>query len=420
MPRPRRIHITGALYYVTSRSHEEVPLCRDAKDYRTLLGYVKEYRQKFGFKLFAFCLMQNELQLCLELAHEATLSTIMHAIKTRYTKYYKRRYGHQGHLFQQRFKDAVLEKEPALLKAVSYLHLRARHQGLSDKPAEYIWSSASDYCGASSEHIESEQVAEVIRQLKHEAPHKAYEAYMLGIGSHVWDQFEAGLKEGAVGSDGFVESVKAQRSMPARPKAESIDVDSGHPEAPRKRSSVFVTASLGIAVLAMAAAIFYSRNVTAFQDAVRVLAQERTMPYMTVPVVEEPVVNQVLAKAFRPSNLAGTVWSVQFQMAGTNGNITIATDLLRFERNRVTSSKLDAQGFGSSNYQMRVKDDGMVMWETMQTGPRGELVFWRGELNGDVMTGLMTRQGVRTAQDEYIFRAFRRGEEQVRVSPNES
>ena len=65
MPRPPRIHLEGALYYVVSKAIEGTPLFKDSQDYTIYLELLSGYRNQFAFKPFAFFLLPDALQLCL-------------------------------------------------------------------------------------------------------------------------------------------------------------------------------------------------------------------------------------------------------------------------------------------------------------------------------------------------------------------
>ena len=73
MSRSIRVHVEGALGYVTSRAAEGVVLFRDARDYQTYLALLEEYRRRYGFKVFSYCLLSEELHLCVELPAKTTI-----------------------------------------------------------------------------------------------------------------------------------------------------------------------------------------------------------------------------------------------------------------------------------------------------------------------------------------------------------
>ena len=67
-------------------------------------------------------------------------------------------------------------------------------------------------------------------------------------------------------------------------------------------------------------------------------------------------------------------------------------DVFTFQDKQVSSKKLSARGFLSTNYTITIPDDGeTAVWETMKTGKEG-VVFIRGEWVKDKMTGAISEQ----------------------------
>ena len=112
MPRPTRMHRLGALYHVASQAMAGTQLFQDSADYEVYLDFLKEAKTRFGFRVYAFVLLPQELHLLVELTNDTTISTIMHALNSRYTKYAAKRHGISGHVFKARFSMTLLEKTP--------------------------------------------------------------------------------------------------------------------------------------------------------------------------------------------------------------------------------------------------------------------------------------------------------------------
>ena len=86
MPRQHRLYINNCLYYVTLRSNPQEDIFRNEGDFKMYLEILRKYREKYGFKLFAFNLMPKQLGLLMELKEGSTISMIMHDINSSYTK----------------------------------------------------------------------------------------------------------------------------------------------------------------------------------------------------------------------------------------------------------------------------------------------------------------------------------------------
>ena len=93
MPREPRIYIENVLYLITARGAQDRYLFSDPEDFSAYLDPLKEYKEEYGFKLFAFALLPKRLCLLIELKNDVTISTIMHNLNSRYTKAYNGRYG---------------------------------------------------------------------------------------------------------------------------------------------------------------------------------------------------------------------------------------------------------------------------------------------------------------------------------------
>ncbi|MFA5115625.1 MAG: transposase, partial [Candidatus Omnitrophota bacterium] len=95
-------------------------------------------------------LMPNHLHLLIELKEGLTISAIMHDLNANYTKYFNGKYERKGHLFQERYKMVLLEKERYLVPVSIYIHLNPQILGLVAEAKEYAYSSLPFYVGLRS------------------------------------------------------------------------------------------------------------------------------------------------------------------------------------------------------------------------------------------------------------------------------
>ena len=78
---------------------------------------------------------------------EANLSRAMQWVNQKYAPYVNRRYHRVGHLFQGRFKSALVEGGEYLDRLTRYIHLNPVRAGVVEHPADHRWSSYRDYVG---------------------------------------------------------------------------------------------------------------------------------------------------------------------------------------------------------------------------------------------------------------------------------
>lgn len=81
-------------------------------------------------------------------------------------------------------------------------------------------------------------------------------------------------------------------------------------------------------------------------------------------------------------------------------------DRLVFSKNTVTSQGLSNQGYATSNYTVKVEDK-TIVWETMQNNEKGDLAFWRGELKGVAMRGILSMQSAKGEIKDFSFTTVR-------------
>ena len=146
MARPVRIESAGALYHVIVRGNERKAVFRDDGDRNDYLRRLAHYGEKFGFRLLAYCLMDNHVHLAIETG-KAPLSRVMAGLQSSYTQYFNRRHRRVGHLFQGRYKAFLIEKDAYGLALLRYIHENPVKAGVVSAPHEYEWSSDRYYRG---------------------------------------------------------------------------------------------------------------------------------------------------------------------------------------------------------------------------------------------------------------------------------
>ena len=144
MARKPRIQYPGAFYHVIARGNGGQKIFRDSQDYERYINFLREYKVRFGFLLYAYTLMPNHIHLLLEMK-ETPLSKVMQVLQFRYTRNFNIRYKKWGHLFQGRYKAILCDKDSYFLELSAYIHLNPVRGGLVKKPHQYPWSSYRFY-----------------------------------------------------------------------------------------------------------------------------------------------------------------------------------------------------------------------------------------------------------------------------------
>jgi len=149
------VEFPGAVYHVMARGNERRAVFRDDPDRQRFWETLAEAVERFGLRLYAYCLMPNHYHLVLA-TPRANLSRAMGWLQTTYTARFNRRHRRNGHLFQGRYKAQLVEADAYAQWLVEYVHLNpVRPRRKSDPiPGEraaqltgYRWSSHRDYAG---------------------------------------------------------------------------------------------------------------------------------------------------------------------------------------------------------------------------------------------------------------------------------
>jgi REP element-mobilizing transposase RayT len=364
---------------------------------------LKKYRQQYGFKLFSFALMPNQLNLLMELKEGTTISVVMHNLNSSYTKYFNGRYQRKGHVFRERFKSVVVEKGPYLLDLIHYIHTNPARYGFVAEGAEYTFSSYLSYLYNAKSPDETyetvrqilsldQEVREIVEFIQRLLPEKkGYADFAAGVSQDELAQLSQKLRRtGLLGSKEFVESVLAQ--MKAKQSQEA--------ERGRFRKPAIILSLAIIVAGVVVAGIYIQKNIESKEkELVREISEKEQEMYEQLR--REYASKTTLAK------LDGTEWAIEVKpMAAPKGKASasaIALDKLQFTGGKVASRGLVSEGFSETNYTLTVGRDGTLVWETMQQNVSGDVVFWRGEEKEGMMTGTVSRRSAGGNPQDFAF-----------------
>jgi putative transposase len=210
MARKPRIHFPGALYHVIARGNRRERIFRDEKDYQLYLNLLREYKDRYGFYLYAYTLIPNHVHLLIEVG-QYPLSRLMQNLQFRYTRNFNIKYKNYGHLFQGRYKAILCEKDSYLLELSAYIHLNALRAGLVEDPIKYRWSSYRSYVRENKDDlVERDFLFAQFSQNKKVAM-RQYERFVKGrMGQGHREDFYELKEQRFLGEEEFVENVHRQ------------------------------------------------------------------------------------------------------------------------------------------------------------------------------------------------------------------
>ena len=141
--------VKGGYYHIYNRGNGKQDIFLDDQDYAVYINRLGHYRIKHGIALVCYCLMPNHIHLLVRQDTNNPIFKFISSIHTSYSMYFNKKYNHIGHLFQDRFKQSVVDSDEYLLHLSRYIHLNPVKDGLVKIPNDYRWSSYKEYIGAS-------------------------------------------------------------------------------------------------------------------------------------------------------------------------------------------------------------------------------------------------------------------------------
>ena len=124
MPRPNRILYPDFCYHITIRcNNREFRLTR--YECRAVLLYaIQECQKKYGFKLYALCVMSNHVHYLIEPQQPEELPQVMHWLNWYTAMCFNRMLNRTGHFWEKRYHSSGFPKNDyrRALNTIRYIH----------------------------------------------------------------------------------------------------------------------------------------------------------------------------------------------------------------------------------------------------------------------------------------------------------
>lgn len=177
-----KTYIENGFYHVYNRGVEKRTIFLEEQDYKVFLSYLKIYltpkeesikdilnikdhnSRNFESKnkiiteiytlnnffdkieLISYVLMPNHFHLELKQKNKKEIESFMRSLVTKYSKYFNKKYGRIGPLFQGRYKAVLIQNTEYLLYLSKYIHLNPIELLINGQLlTDYPWSSYPTY-----------------------------------------------------------------------------------------------------------------------------------------------------------------------------------------------------------------------------------------------------------------------------------
>ena len=141
MPRTARVVIPEVSLHVVQRGHDQQNCFFNESDYLAYLAYLREFAERFGCSVHAYCLMTNHVHLFMTPHAASACSQVMKFTGQYYVNRINRRLGRSGTLWEGRFYSCIVPSERYALTCYRYIELNPVEAGMVRHPSEYRWSS---------------------------------------------------------------------------------------------------------------------------------------------------------------------------------------------------------------------------------------------------------------------------------------
>lgn len=213
MTRPLRIQYPGAMYHISSRGDRREPIFTDDQDRRTWLNTLGEVCDRYDWRCYAWCQMNNHYHIVVETL-DANLSAGMRFLNGVYTQSFNYRHDLTGHVYQGRYHSTLVDRDSYLLEVCRYVVLNPVRAKLVSNAAQWRWSSHQAVIGVTRPEpwLNAERLLHAFARRKDVAV-KLYEAFV-DEGCDTSGPWKNLSDISVLGDDNFIEAVrhKSERS----------------------------------------------------------------------------------------------------------------------------------------------------------------------------------------------------------------
>lgn len=142
MARFARVVVPGVAYHITHRGNRREAVFFDDEDRHVYLALLREYTERYGLAVWAYCLMTNHIHLIAVPQSEGSMALAMGRAHMRYARWLNRKRGWCGHLWANRYFSSALDDEH-LWRAVRYVEANPLRARMVTQAQDYPWSSCA-------------------------------------------------------------------------------------------------------------------------------------------------------------------------------------------------------------------------------------------------------------------------------------
>lgn len=147
MPRLGRTILPDYPHHIVQRGHNRQVVFAEPRDFERYLDTLATFKDAYGVKVYAYCLMTNHVHLLLAPETIAALGQLMKRLAGRQTRYHNALEGRSGTLWESRYKSSPVDTDDCLLGCARYIDLNPARARMVTRPEAYRWSSCRHRTG---------------------------------------------------------------------------------------------------------------------------------------------------------------------------------------------------------------------------------------------------------------------------------
>jgi len=146
VPRTARVVAVAAPHHVTQRGNNRQQVFFSNAQRRYYLALLAAHAQEHALRILGYCLMPNHVHAIVLPEFKDSMAKGLGRAHNAYSRYLNRLRRRSGHLWQNRFFSAPMERQH-VFRALRYVDLNPVRAGIVERATEYAWSSARAHAG---------------------------------------------------------------------------------------------------------------------------------------------------------------------------------------------------------------------------------------------------------------------------------
>ena len=144
MARQKRMKSETGIYHVMLRGINKQQVFKNEDDYKMFLRALAKCKKISGFRLHAYCLMDNHIHLLIQEDKEP-IALVFKRLGDMFVYWYNEKYKRTGAVFQGRYRSIPVNDDEYFITVLKYIHNNPVKAGIVSNCADYEFSSYNSY-----------------------------------------------------------------------------------------------------------------------------------------------------------------------------------------------------------------------------------------------------------------------------------